>query len=47
MKIDIFQIISAQFEVVIKFMDTAYREGWLIYLVAVIIIFAVIVIFFN
>ncbi len=46
-KIDPFKIITDTFGILIKFLDNAYKEGWLLYLVGGLIILAVFIIFFN
>lgn len=46
MPFDILDIIGKQFGMVIKFLDNAYRENWLIYLAIGLVGFLVYVIFF-
>ena len=46
-KIDLLGIVSAQFNIVVKFFDMAYREGWLLYLIVGLIVGFVYIVFFN
>lgn len=43
----IIKIISAQVNLVVKFFDNAYKQGWLLYLIFGLIGFAILVIFFS
>lgn len=45
-KFDALKILGDTFGQLIKFLDEAYREGWLLYLIAGIIILVVFVVFF-
>lgn len=46
-KIDPLKVVGDSFGIVIKFFDNAYKEGWLLYLVAGLIILMVYIMFFN
>lgn len=42
----IVKIVGGLFGQLVKFLDTAYREGWLLYLIIGLILLAMIIIFF-
>ncbi len=43
----ILKIIAAQFSIVSKFFDMAYRQGWLMYLIIGLVALVVYIIFFS
>ncbi len=43
----ILKIISGQFNIVTKFFDTAYKAGWLLYLIVGLIGLLLYIVFFN
>ena len=43
----IVKIIASFFNQIVKFFDTAYQEGWLLYLIVGLIALVVIIVMFN